>query len=280
VEQSILAQTCDDSGHTRIFTAYNVTALLAGALGGLAAAGLGLQHLCRPGMPPSPLRLLAIGTVALFLGLTADAEAQHAPADVRPDSCPPSRLPTGIRRLSALFAVDAFAGGLAVQAVLALVVRPSLRGQHRPARAGVLRRQPAARPGSAHRAPCWPPAADLLGAMLLPHFASNLILACIPFAADPRHRGRAAARPPGPLQNRRPRPPGPSPPPWSGQGPHRRRQHDQHRPQRRRLDQAPWPPPPCSPARSPKPAPPSCSGGLGHRLRHHLWRSYRATTIT
>jgi hypothetical protein len=40
VEQSVLAQTCPDDRHTAVFAHYNMIALLAGALGGLAAAGL------------------------------------------------------------------------------------------------------------------------------------------------------------------------------------------------------------------------------------------------
>ncbi len=49
VEQAILAQTCPDDRHTALFARYNMTALLAGALGGLAAAGLALLPDVEPG---------------------------------------------------------------------------------------------------------------------------------------------------------------------------------------------------------------------------------------
>ena len=44
VEQAILAQTCPPERHTAVFARYGMSALLAGALGGLAAAGLGLHE--------------------------------------------------------------------------------------------------------------------------------------------------------------------------------------------------------------------------------------------
>jgi MFS family permease len=185
VEQSILAQTCELSRLTGLFTIYNVSALTAGALGGLAAAVLGLQHMMSPGHAAFALyALLAACTVGFFLALSPAAEAPptHPPTD--PGTTAPattSRLPHQVRRLAALFAVDAFAGGLVVQAVLAWWF--AHRYGASTTQLGLVFFAANLLPALAQlTAPLLAARTGLLTAMLVPHFASNLILAAIAFA--------------------------------------------------------------------------------------------------
>ena len=49
----MLAQTCPAQHHTALFARYSMSALLAGALGGLGAAALGLLTVAEPGTQPS-----------------------------------------------------------------------------------------------------------------------------------------------------------------------------------------------------------------------------------
>ncbi|MFF4778353.1 MFS transporter [Microtetraspora fusca] len=211
VEQSILAQTCEPARLTGIFTVYNVTALAAGALGGLAAAALGLQHVVSAGDAAFALyAVLAAATVLLFLGLSPAAEAGAVAAsgvaakngdakngdakngdakngdakngdaeDVAP--VPMSRLPRRVRRLVGLFAVDAFAGGLVVQAVLAWWF--AHRFGATTSQLGLIFFAANLLPALAQlAAPLLAARRGLLAAMLLPHFVSNIILACVAFA--------------------------------------------------------------------------------------------------
>ncbi|MCW2914281.1 MAG: transporter [Actinomycetia bacterium] len=186
VEQSILAQTCELSQLTGLFTVYNVTALAAGALGGLAVAVLGLQHVTSPGHAAFALyALLAACTVGLFLALSPAAEAAggRPPADACGTAAPvtTSRLPRRVRWLAALFAVDAFAGGLVVQAVLAWWF--AQRYGASTTQLGLVFFAANLLPALAQlAAPLLAARRGLLAAMVVPHFISNLTLACIAFA--------------------------------------------------------------------------------------------------
>ena len=80
VEQAILAQTCPPERHTAVFARYGMSALLAGALGGLAAAGLGLQSVAEPGdLAFGIYATLAAATAILFGRLTPAAEPEPGP---------------------------------------------------------------------------------------------------------------------------------------------------------------------------------------------------------
>jgi MFS family permease len=195
VEQAILAQTCPEERHTALFAGYNMTALLAGALGGLAVAGMGLV----PGVEAGDLAfgvyaVIAVVTAVMFLGLSPAAEAPpRAECRARPDAStagdepveaepPRRRLPSGpVIRLSGLFAVDAFAGGLAVQAILALWFQQ--RYGVSTSELGLLFFATNLLPALSQAfAPALAARQGLLTAMLLPHFLSNLLLLCVPFA--------------------------------------------------------------------------------------------------
>jgi hypothetical protein len=93
------------------------------------------------------------------------------------------RLPASVRRLAGLFAVDAFAGGLAVQAILAWWLRHRFNASL--SDLGLLFFAANLLPALAQlAAPRLVKRHGLLPAILVPHLASNLLLACIPLAPD------------------------------------------------------------------------------------------------
>jgi MFS family permease len=183
VEQAILAQTCPDEHHTALFARYSTAALLAGALGGLAAAGLGQLSSPEPGDMAFLLYTgIPVALMVLFAGLSPQAEAAREPrghSDSERSSRPSASRP--VVRLAGLFAVDAFAGGLAVQAILALWFQQRFgvtAGQ-----LGVLFFATNLLPAlSQALAPVLAARRGLLATMLLPHFVSNVLLICVPIA--------------------------------------------------------------------------------------------------
>lgn len=121
LEQALLTQAVADSRRTATLARYSLVGALAGAAGALAAAGP--QALAALGLPEVTalragfLAYAALGLACLlaYRGLPSlppeERRARHAPLG-------PSR---GIvLRLAALFCVDSFAGGLAVQSLVAL----------------------------------------------------------------------------------------------------------------------------------------------------------------
>lgn len=179
VEQAILAQSTADRHHTRVFTAYNFVALLAGSLGGLAAAAFGQQGFVSAGDLAFCLyTMLAAGTFVICWQLSPDVEAppvRLTSAGTRP------RLPRRVRWLAGLFAVDAFAGGLAVQTMLAWWLHE--RFDATPAQLGLLFFGTNLLSAlSLLAAPALAGRHGLLTTMLAPHAVANLLLLCLPWA--------------------------------------------------------------------------------------------------
>ncbi|WP_343894253.1 MFS transporter [Craurococcus roseus] len=121
LEQALLTHASPDAGRTAVFARYSLVGALAAAAGALAAGGP--DALAALGVPrPAALQsmfllyaLLGVACAAAYWAIPplpgAERQARHAPLG-------PSR---GIVvRLAALFSVDSFAGGLAVQSLLAL----------------------------------------------------------------------------------------------------------------------------------------------------------------
>jgi MFS family permease len=133
IEQAILPQVSEISNRTTLFARYNLVASFAGAVGALAAALPDvLSHL---GLPlATGIRLMfglyaaaALSVTVLVLQLSADVEAAPVRRSSRPSTsfwhglAPPLGQSRGIiLRLSALFSVDALAGGLVVQSLMVL----------------------------------------------------------------------------------------------------------------------------------------------------------------
>jgi MFS family permease len=122
LEHAVLSRIVDDRDRTAAFARYSLVGALVAALGSLAAA---LPSLMVPGLFASPLAAMqamfvlyaAIGaaTALVYRSLPASlgADAHKAPA-------PLTRSKGRVYTLAALFSVDAFAGGLVVQSMVAL----------------------------------------------------------------------------------------------------------------------------------------------------------------
>ena len=121
MEHALLAGTAPDAGRTRMFAIYGLTGAFAAAIGSLAAG--------------SPEFLVTLGWTRLgalqamfllyaLLGIAGGLMYRLVPkcttaADERPQFAlgPSKRI---VYRLAALFSIDAFAGGFAVQSLMAL----------------------------------------------------------------------------------------------------------------------------------------------------------------
>jgi MFS family permease len=121
IEQAILPQTTHDQNRTAVFSAYNLVGSLSGALGALAVGLPGLASLA----PLTGYRLLIWGYVSasvvmsmLFSRLSPGIEARIESAAAR-RTIGIQRSRRIVVKLSALFSLDAFAGGFIVQGLLA-----------------------------------------------------------------------------------------------------------------------------------------------------------------
>ncbi|HEU4384069.1 MAG TPA: MFS transporter [Anaeromyxobacteraceae bacterium] len=128
VEQAALAQQVQPEHRTRLFAWYQLAGAAATALGALCGGGLA-EGLQRAGLAPlqsyravvAAYGLLGVALFGIFSALGPTSEA--SPAGPGPGSPRPalglSRSRRVVLRLSALFAVDAFAGGFVVQSLVA-----------------------------------------------------------------------------------------------------------------------------------------------------------------
>jgi len=127
IEQASLAQIVSDQRRTQVFAWYNLVGSFATATGALVGGGLA-QVLQNTGVAPlNSYRAVVIGYAAmgavlavLFSRLTPGVEApvrsDHATVRSRLGLHRSRRV---VFKLSALFALDAFAGGLVVQSIVA-----------------------------------------------------------------------------------------------------------------------------------------------------------------
>jgi MFS family permease len=127
IEQAALSQLLPDARRTQVFAWYNLAGSFATATGALAGGGLA-QLLQRAGFSPlNSYRAVVLGYTLVgvvlsivFLRLSHHVEAPHLEQAV------PIQRRFGLHRsrqvvfrLSGLFAIDAFAGGLVVQSMVA-----------------------------------------------------------------------------------------------------------------------------------------------------------------
>ncbi|HEY7590143.1 MAG TPA: MFS transporter [Candidatus Limnocylindrales bacterium] len=126
IEQASLSETIDDRRRTSVFAWYNLAGSVATAVGALAG-GVAVGALQSAGLDDlSAYRTVVLGYAAIGLGLAAVFSRVSPAVEIaRPvDTTVARRL--GLHRsrntvlgLSALFALDAFAGGLVMQSILA-----------------------------------------------------------------------------------------------------------------------------------------------------------------
>ncbi|MEI6413877.1 MAG: MFS transporter [Pseudomonadota bacterium] len=123
LEHARLAEAAQGEARTTLFARYSLTGTLCAAVGALAAAlpdelaglGIGIDRL-------TALRLmfLAYGLVGFTVWLLYRALPEPVPHTLTPPPAPLGPSRGVVLRLAALFALDAFAGGLVVNALLAL----------------------------------------------------------------------------------------------------------------------------------------------------------------
>jgi MFS family permease len=121
LEQSVLSRATADTSRTALFARYSLVGALAAACGALVSGGVDIAK--ARGMPTldalrSAFLLYAVLGVGCFLAYRPIASLPGAERRAAHAALGPSR---GIViKLAALFCVDSFAGGLAVQSMLAL----------------------------------------------------------------------------------------------------------------------------------------------------------------
>lgn len=182
LEQAMIG-TAPAADRARVFGRYNAVAYLAGSLGALAAGGPDALRDVWPGVPADRRWLLILSALAALAVLVA-ARLGHA---VEPVAAPRrrgrlDRSRRTVRRLSGLFAVDAFAGGVVVQSFLVYWfarhygATPQLMGVVFFA-AGLLQAASSIAAGRLGAR------IGLLNTMVVTHLPANLLLAAIPFTS-------------------------------------------------------------------------------------------------
>ena len=119
VEQAMLA-SAPSAERSRVYGRYNAVAYLAGAAGALAAGGPSALRDALPGLPPDQRWLLLMPIGAALCVLLAARLSQRVEVEaVLPAAARGlHRSRSAVRRLAALFSLDAFAGGFIVQTFL------------------------------------------------------------------------------------------------------------------------------------------------------------------
>ncbi|MFL5768331.1 MAG: MFS transporter [Actinomycetota bacterium] len=127
LEQAMIGEARPET-RLHVFGRYNAIAYLAGAVGSLAAAGVAALSRLHPSMPSTQRWLLLFPVIAIVCAWRAfrissvvelSAEEQEEGDVSAPESVEhPRRVPPVVVRLSALFALDSFAGGFVVQTFL------------------------------------------------------------------------------------------------------------------------------------------------------------------
>ncbi|HYK96939.1 MAG TPA: MFS transporter, partial [Candidatus Acidoferrales bacterium] len=123
VEQAILPQTAPNEKRTWLFSIYNTIATLAGAVGSLFAASVGFfASLGLAGADAyRPLFVLyaVVGIVNFLIFITLSDRVELAKVEGDRRFIGIHRSTGTVAKLSALFGIDAFAGGLVVQSIVA-----------------------------------------------------------------------------------------------------------------------------------------------------------------
>ena len=114
IEQVALAQAAEGHDRTALFAWYNLAGSFATALGSLAGGWVSAAAGYRAPIVGYAMCGLALAAIFAFLSPRVESTARRAEA--RPTSLSSRGI---VARLSALFALDSFAGGLVVQSIMA-----------------------------------------------------------------------------------------------------------------------------------------------------------------
>ncbi len=190
IEQAALSQIAPDEERTHIFAWYNLVGSFATALGALGGGGL-VQALQDSGVSPlGSYRVIVIGYAAigailggLFTRLSPSVEIR-AGGDLPHASSLKTRF--GLHRsrhvvfkLSALFSIDAFAGGFVLQSILAYWFH--VRFQVQPAVLGSIFFGANILAGLSALSAAWVASKiGLIRTMVFTHIPSNILLIAVP----------------------------------------------------------------------------------------------------
>ena len=185
VEQAILPQTAPDDRRTWLFAIYNTVANFAGAFGSLFSATVGVFAALGLSGPDAyrPLFVLyaVIGLVnfAVFVSLSDRVELAHVEGQRRFIGI--HRSQGTVAKLSLLFGLDAFAGALVVQSIVAYWF--FLRWQLDPTALAVIFFWTGVLSGLSLLAASWLAGRiGLLNTMVFTHLPSNVLLMLVPLA--------------------------------------------------------------------------------------------------
>jgi MFS family permease len=123
LEQAALAETLSDVTQAQPYAWYNLIGTLAGAIGALLAGvvpgvleGMGWSNLSAQRFLLWSFAIMGLVLICIFAGLSQKIEAKMPPSSKRSGLNKPRGI---VLRLSALFGLDALAGGLVVQSLVA-----------------------------------------------------------------------------------------------------------------------------------------------------------------
>ena len=182
VEQAMLAST-PPRERSRVYGRYNAVAYLAGAAGALAAGGPSAMRDLLPGIPPDQrwLLLMPIGAaVCVLLAMRLSTRVEVA-SDLPAGQRGLQRSRGVVRRLAALFSIDAFAGGFIVQSFMVFWFGRQF-GADVELMGLVFFGVGVLQAGSSIAAGWLAARIGLLNTMVFTHLPSNVLLALIPFA--------------------------------------------------------------------------------------------------
>jgi MFS family permease len=121
LEHSMLAHGAADDRRTHVFARYSLIGALATAAGALAAAAPdGLVQLGLGSVPSLQIMFYVYAALGLVAAGLYWAVPRALPHDAKPRATPLGPSRGIVYRLAALFSLDAFAGGFAVQSLVAL----------------------------------------------------------------------------------------------------------------------------------------------------------------
>jgi MFS family permease len=180
LEQAMIGQAPADT-RLRVFGRYNAVAFLAGAVGALAAGGPAFLHRWWSGAPGGRVwfLLFPIGAavcVWLAWGLSPALELEAAATRQ-----PLQRSRATVTKLSALFAVDAFAGGFVITVFIVFWFATRF-GASAELMSAVMFAAGLLQAGSSVIAPRIAARVGLLPTMVFTHLPSNILLMLVPLA--------------------------------------------------------------------------------------------------
>lgn len=178
LEQAMLADALA-ADRARIFGRYNAAAYLAGSLGALAAAAPQALRAVVPGAPTEQRWLLAFPVLAVACVLLAMRLPRTVESQGGARRRPLTTSRSSVQRLAALFAVDAFAGGLVVTSFIVFWFKTRYGATTQIMGvtlffAGLLQA------GSSIVAGAIAPRLGLINTMVYTHLPSNVLLALVP----------------------------------------------------------------------------------------------------